>query len=115
MLAVTFVFLIVLIVFGALKSTDVYKTALATARTDPRVINALGAPIEDGFFLSGNTNVNGASGKADLAIPITGPKGKGTLYVAATKEAGEWNFSKIVVAVEKTGERIDLSAKTHTR
>ena len=33
---------IVLIVFSAMKSTDVYKQALARAKADPNVIEALG-------------------------------------------------------------------------
>ncbi len=73
---VAFVGSIALIVFGAMKSTDVYKEALARARVNSGVIEALGAPITEGFLVSGNTNVNGASGEANLSIPISGPKGK---------------------------------------
>ncbi|MFL6504739.1 MAG: cytochrome c oxidase assembly factor Coa1 family protein, partial [Candidatus Udaeobacter sp.] len=40
---------ILLIVFSAMKSTDVYKQALARAKADPAVIEALGSPIKDGF------------------------------------------------------------------
>jgi Cytochrome oxidase complex assembly protein 1 len=42
----------------------------------PAVIEALGSPIKEGFFVSGNTNVNGASGEANLSIPISGPREK---------------------------------------
>src|SRR5712691_12188018 len=97
-----------LIVFGALKSTDVYKDAVAKAKANPAVIEALGSPIEEGMFVSGNTSATGASGESNLAIPISGPKGKGTIYVVATKVAGEWKPSTLVVEVEKTKERIDL-------
>ena len=55
-----FVGSILVIVFSAMKSTDVYKEALARAKADPAVIEALGSPIKDGFPVSGNTNVNGA-------------------------------------------------------
>ena len=85
LLFVIFVGSILVIVFSAMKSTDVYKDALARARADPAVIEALGSPIKDGFLMSGNTNVNGAAGEANLAIPISGPKGKGTIYVSAKK------------------------------
>ena len=98
--------------FGALKSTDIYKDALAKARANPEVIDALGSPIKDGMFLSGNTNVNGASGNADLAIPISGPKGKGTIYVAASKSAGRWSYTTLVAEIKRTGERIDLTKTT---
>ena len=62
LLFLAFVGSIVVIVFSAMKSTDVYKEALARAKADPAVIEA-------------------ASGESNLAIPISGPKGKGTIYV----------------------------------
>ena len=103
-----FVGSIVLIVFTAMKSTDVYREALDRARQDPAVIEALGSPVKDGLLVSGNTNVNGASGESNLAIPISGPKGKGTIYVSATKSLGRWNYSGLVVEVRQTHERINL-------
>ncbi len=99
---------VVLVIFGALKQTDVYKMAVARAKGDPRVIAALGSPIDEGWYLSGTTNVNGGSGNADLSIPISGPKGKGTIYAVATKSAGEWTYSKLVVKIDSTSETIDL-------
>jgi hypothetical protein len=107
-LFVAFVGSVVLIVFSAVKSTDVYKDALARAKAHPSVIEALGSPIKEGFLVSGNTNVNGASGEANLSIPISGPKGKGTVYVAANKSLGRWNYSGLIVEIEKTHQRIDL-------
>ena len=96
MLSVVFVGSIVLIVFSAVKSSDVYKDALARAKTHPAVIEAFGSPVTEGLLLSGNTNVNGESGEANLSIPISGPKGKGTIYLAATKSLGRWNYSGLV-------------------
>jgi hypothetical protein len=108
LLFVAFVASILLIVFSAVKSTDVYKDALARAQAHPSVIEALGSPIKEGFLVSGNTNVNGASGEANLSIPISGPNGKGTIYAAATKSLGRWNYSGLVVEIAKTHQRIDL-------
>ena len=107
-LFVAFVVSIALIVFSAMKSTDVYKDALARAKTNSAVIDALGSPITQGFLVSGNTNVNGASGEANLSIPISGPNGKGTIYVAANKSLGRWNYSGLIVEIAKTHQRIDL-------
>jgi hypothetical protein len=107
-LVAAFVGLIVVIVFSAMKSSDVYREALARAKAAPAVVEALGSPIKDGMFVSGSTNVNGASGEANLAIPISGPKGEGTLYLAATKSVGVWNYSSLVREVKKTKKRIDL-------
>jgi hypothetical protein len=103
-----FVISIALIVFSAMKSTDVYKNALARAQAHPSVIEALGSPIKEGFLVSGNTDVNGASGEANLSIPISGPNGKGTIYVAANKSLGQWNYSGLIVEISKTHQRINL-------
>ena len=100
---------LVLAIFGALKQTDIYQTAVARAKADQRVTAALGTPISEGWLLSGSTKVNGGSGEADLSIPISGPKGKGTIYAVATKFAGEWTFSKLFVKINNTGETIDLN------
>ena len=108
LLFLAFIGSILVIVFSTMKSTDVYREALARAKADPAVIEALGSPIEDGFLISGNTNVNGASGESNLAIPISGPKGKGTIYVSANKSLGQWNYSGLVVEIGQTHERIDL-------
>jgi photosystem II stability/assembly factor-like uncharacterized protein len=62
-------------------------------------------PVNDGLIISDG---NGASGEANLSIPITGPKGKGTVYVAAKKSLGRWNYSGLIVEIEKTHQRIDL-------
>ena len=91
-----------------MKSTDVYKDALAKATANPAVIEVLGSPIKEGFLVSGNTNVNGASGEANLSIPISGPNGKGTICVAASKSLGRWTYSGLIVEITKTHQRIDL-------
>ncbi|MEY2438703.1 MAG: hypothetical protein QOI34_88 [Verrucomicrobiota bacterium] len=104
---------IVLIVFGAVKSSDVYKVAFERAKSDSRVQQAIGTPIKEGWFVSGNTNVNGGSGTSDLAIPIRGPKGKATIYAVATKSTGKWKYSKLVVTFEQTADTVDLADNTN--
>lgn len=93
-----------------MKSSDAYKQALAEARTNPYVQEALGSPIEDGILVMGKINVKGSSGHADLAIPISGPDGDGTIYVVASKSAGQWAMIRLVVDIKATNERIDLMA-----
>lgn len=113
-LIVAFVVCLTMFVFGVLKSTDVYKTALARAKNDPRVVAALGSPIKDGLVPSGKTNVDGSSGDADISIPISGPKGKATIYAVGTKSGGKWEFSKLAVQVDG-GETIDLNESTESK
>ena len=94
---------------GIMKQSEAYKIALARAQADPAVIEAIGSPISQTGIMSGNSNVNGAIGEANLSIPLSGPKGKATLYVEAKKSADTWFFQSMVVKIEKTGERIDLN------
>ena len=113
-LFVVFVGSVLLIVFSAVKSTDVYKDALARAKAHPAVIEALGSPVTEGFLVSGNTNVNGASGEANLSIPIAGPKGKGTIYVAARKSLGRWNLFGTCLRNRKKASTDRSSPKPNT-
>jgi len=105
-----FVLAIFYFVMGVVKESDAYKTALARAQANRAVVEAIGSPISQTGIVSGNSNVNGATGEANLSIPLRGPKGKATLYVEAKKSADIWYFQTMVLKIEKTGERIDLDA-----
>ena len=104
---------LVVLIFSTMKRSDAYKGAVAKAKAEPSVMEALGSPIKDAMLFSGNTNVTDASGHADLAIPIYGPKGKATLYAVAEKSAGHWNYTSLVVEISGTKQRIDLLHGTH--
>ncbi len=95
-------------IFGFLRSSDVCQAALARVRADSKVSRELGTPIAEGFFVTGNINVRGSAGDADLAIPIRGPKGGATIYAQATKAMGRWHFKHLVVEFDASRERIDL-------
>ena len=99
------------LVMGSLKQSDAYKDALTAVRSNPAAVEALGEPIEPGFFLSGSVNVTGPAGDAELSIPLHGPRGKGTLYLEATKRAGRWEYSLLELAVAGKEERIGLLAE----
>jgi hypothetical protein len=96
----------------SMKSSGGYPEALAAARANPAVVQALGTPIKDGWFPSGNIESSGSTGESDLAIPVSGPSGSGTLYVRATKSLGDWRLTMLVLQIKGSGERIDLLAGT---
>jgi hypothetical protein len=96
------------IVDHTFKSSGGYQQALAMVRSDPAAIQALGTPIEDGWFPTGHVESSGTGGTSDLAIPVSGPNGGGTLYLNATSVMGEWQFTRLVLKVKSTGEEIDL-------
>jgi hypothetical protein len=99
---------IVFFVFGLMARSDVYAHALERARSNSSVVEALGEPIEPGWYLTGSIHVNGPSGNANIAIPISGSRGAGTVYAIATKHAGAWKYELLEVALASGGERIDL-------
>ena len=102
---------LVAVIFGMIKSSDAYTESVAKARSSSEVKNLLGEPIEPGFWLTGKIQVSGPAGNADLAVPLSGPKGTATLYVVATKVAGKWEYSTVEVAPDGGGARIDLRDK----
>ena len=110
LLVTAFVACIMLLVMGSIRSSDAYQQALAKAKVNPEVVLHIGQPIQPGWFVSGSINVSGPSGDADLSIPISGPKGKGTIYVVGKKSAGEWTYTRMEVEVEGLPGRVDLLA-----
>ena len=94
-------------VSAALKGSEPYKVAVARAKADPKVATSLGNPLDEGFPM-GSVNTNNGAGDVDLKIPLSGPKGKGTIYVVGTKSGGIWTYSKMSLTVDGSGETIDL-------
>jgi hypothetical protein len=95
-------------VFGMMKSSEPYREALTRATADPQIVQALGEPIESGYFVQGSISTQGATGEANLAIPLKGPKGSAKIYVDATQSAGLWEYKTLVVQIEGNNQRIDL-------
>lgn len=105
---VAFFSLIMMVAFTAMKSSDVYKQAVARAKANPVVVAKLGTPIEEGYFVSGNIDASPGRGEAKLTIPISGPKGKATIYADATKRGADWEFSALEVVIEGEAQKINL-------
>jgi hypothetical protein len=98
---------IFIFVFGSIKSSEPYQEALMRAKANEELKAAIGAPIEESFWMSGSIEVNNGSGKADLAFPVSGPNGSATIFVVATKSAGRWEYSKMEATMEGS-RRINL-------
>lgn len=104
-----FIALIFTVVVGSMKSSDAYKQAVAKAKANPMVVERLGTPLAEGYFVTGNINVHNDSGDADLQIPISGPKGKAVIHAVARKSAGKWEYSRLTITIEGQPE-LDLLA-----
>ena len=95
-------------VFGTMKSSDVYKQAVARASANAAVKRELGEPIETGWLVNGRINFSGSNGDADISIPLEGPKKKGTLHAVATKTSGQWKFSTLQVEFDDDTSPINV-------
>ncbi len=100
--------LIVMVAFGAMKSSDVYKTAVARAKANPQVVAKLGTPIQEGFLVSGNIDASPGRGTAKLTIPISGPRGTANIFADAEKRGADWEFSVLEVVIEGESGKINL-------
>ncbi len=101
---------VVTLLMGAMRGSDVAKEALARAQSNPLVTQHLGTPVGEGWFVGGSINVSSGSGDADLSVPISGPKGKGKVYVTAQKTAGTWAYTLMVATFDGSNDKIDLLA-----
>jgi len=106
-LGAIFCVVIVVVVFGAMKKSDVYQEALKRAQSDPAVTAALGTPIEAGLMVTGSVNVDSSGGHATLDFPISGPKGKGAVHVVGTKAGEKWEYTEMTVT-PANGAKINL-------
>lgn len=103
---------VVTLVFGALRASEPCQEAVARANKSAALQAALGSPIKEGFLVSGNMGtryVNGAeTGTAELSVPVSGPKGRGTIRVVGERAGGKWSYRVMEATVEGLAEPIDL-------
>jgi len=88
---------VISIVMFSFHHSDVYQQSVAKALANPEVHEQFGEPLRIGWFVSGELHVNGSTGAADLGIPISGPRGTGTIRAVASRNSGVWQFSYLQV------------------
>jgi hypothetical protein len=103
-----FVVVLFAVIMATFRSSDVYKQAIARAESDPQVRELIGEPMRQQGLITGQLNVSGNEGSADMSIPIAGPRGKGFIGFVAAKNSGVWRFSRLQVNVTGQASPIDL-------
>jgi hypothetical protein len=103
-----FATVLITIITTSFHNSEVYKQAMARAAENSQVSDALGKPLRSAWFISGQLNVNGSTGNANLSIPISGPLGKGAIRAVAYKTGGVWRFTYLQVNVDGRPASIDL-------
>jgi hypothetical protein len=89
-----------------IKGTMAYVEAMDRLRANPAAVEVLGEPINDNWMVSGSLAINGGSGREDVAVPVKGPKGKGTMYLKGRMSAGVWTLE--LLTLDTDGKLIDL-------
>jgi len=85
-----------------------YQTALKRPRQSPAVQQQLGQPIDAGYLVTGNVHYGTAGDRADLRIPISGPKSEGTIHVKATGNNGQWQYKRMQFMPDGISRSINL-------
>lgn len=94
-------------VSAAIKSSEPYERALAEAQNSAEVRDLIGEPVSAGFLVSGSINVDQDGGECDIQVPISGPKGSGTVRIRGTRQGGTWTYQEI--AAEINGQTVNLA------
>jgi Cytochrome oxidase complex assembly protein 1 len=90
-----------------MKNTAAYKLAVSELPVSQEATQVLGTPIQTGIPM-GSVEVSGGDGKASLAFSAKGPKGRGTVYVVAVEEMGNWHLEQAVFEDAATKHRVDI-------
>lgn len=98
----------VALIFGVIANSTTVQEGMQRAEAHPAVAAKLGAPIKRGWYLTGKIETSGPTGRASVAVPISGSKMGGTLYIEATKRAGEWTYHRLEVAPDDGSPRINI-------
>jgi hypothetical protein len=92
-----------------IRSSDVYQMSLTRAQRSTDVAGIVGLPVNPGWFVTGEiTESTNGGGRATLAIPLSGPRGGGTLHVQAQRQGGNWRLYALQFVSEDRNSSVDL-------
>ena len=95
-------------VMTAITDSEPYRLAIHALATSREAASELGEPIEPGVP-RGGFRIAGGAGRADLEVPVAGPRGRGTVFLDARMEGGAWRLERLELVIGATGRRIDLA------
>ncbi|MGH9776393.1 MAG: cytochrome c oxidase assembly factor Coa1 family protein [Candidatus Acidiferrales bacterium] len=90
------------------RATDVYRMTMAQVRANPVVLAQIGQPLRVGWHLRYQIRTDSSEGDADFAIPISGPRGSGTVHAVAQRREGKWNFESLMLEVSGQPNQYNL-------
>ena len=97
-------------VASLLKDSEAFRMSLAALERSAPGAQQIGNPIETGMP-SGSLQTSGPRGRASLAYSVSGPKGKGKVYVEATMALGKWQVDRLVLEQDGSGIRTEIDPR----
>jgi hypothetical protein len=76
-------------------NSSLTQQAVQRLRASAEGQDALGAPIQIGWFITGSIQVKGDGGAADFSIPVRGSKAGAELEVKGTRKEGSWHVTDL--------------------
>ncbi len=89
------------------KDSEAYRMGMARLDANTRAVEMLGPPITTGW-VQGKFRTTGSEGEASIAIPVTGQKARGMVFVEATMSRGLWKPDLVELHVDGLAQPIDL-------
>ena len=94
-----------------LRTSPLVSEAVVRANEHPEAVKMLGQPISAGWFVKGYIHGDETGwSEGQLWIPVSGPKGEGTLYARGGSAYGPWVFSELRLT-QDNGRVTDLLVK----
>jgi YD repeat-containing protein len=95
-----------------LRTNPVFETTANLLSRSAEAKAALGEPIKTILGIRGTVQDSALSGYALLAIPVSGPRHKGTVYVVANRMRTSWDIERAVFHPDAQSGTIDLTPPT---
>ncbi|MCB9948279.1 MAG: hypothetical protein H6842_10680 [Rhodospirillaceae bacterium] len=92
------------------RNLEAYRLAMDRLRSHPEALDYLGEPIEAGRWVSGSFRTSGEAGSAALSVPVSGPRGEGTMRLAAARQNGQWQLHVLTLSLDGSDRQVDLLA-----
>jgi hypothetical protein len=98
-------------IMSMIRGADASQMSLQAAQSSEVMRRELGEPIALGWLVTGSISITNGNGRADITVPVSGPKGAASIHTVGSKKAGSpWTFSTMKATIEADGQTVDLRA-----
>jgi hypothetical protein len=89
------------LISSEIRTSREYVLGMEEFRSSSRARELLGDHLDAAKGNPGaNSHIVGDNGKSELSIPVSGSIHKGTLYIKATEQSGQWQVDELALRLE---------------